>query len=54
LAQSAQTYAAAATRAQQAGLEKSSVARVNLRNVSLGFIGPEQGVAALEEAVRSA
>jgi len=52
LAQSAQTYAAAATRAQQAGLKKAQLHALTSAMYPLGFIGPEQGVAALEEAVK--
>jgi DNA-binding winged helix-turn-helix (wHTH) protein/tetratricopeptide (TPR) repeat protein len=52
LVQSAQTYAAAATRAQQAGLKKAQLHALTSAMYPLGFIGPEQGVAALEEAVK--
>jgi len=52
LAQSAQTYAAAAARAQQAGLKKAQLHALTSAMYPLGFIGPEQGVAALEEAVK--
>ena len=52
LAQSAQTYAAAATRAQQAGLKKAQMHALTSAMYPLGFIGPEQGVAAMEEAVK--
>jgi DNA-binding winged helix-turn-helix (wHTH) protein/tetratricopeptide (TPR) repeat protein len=52
LAQSAQTYAAAATRAQQAGLKKAQLHALTSAMYPLGFIGPEEGVAALEEAVK--
>jgi DNA-binding winged helix-turn-helix (wHTH) protein/tetratricopeptide (TPR) repeat protein len=52
LAQSAQTYAAAAARAQQAGLKKAQLHALTSAMYPLGFIGPEQGVAAVEEAVK--
>jgi DNA-binding winged helix-turn-helix (wHTH) protein/tetratricopeptide (TPR) repeat protein len=52
LVQSAQAYAAAATRAQQAGLKKAQLHALTSVMYPLGFIGPEQGVAALEEAVK--
>ena len=52
LVQSAQTYAAAATRAQQAGLKRAQLHALTSAMYPLGFIGPEQGVAALEEAVK--
>lgn len=52
LVQSAQSYAAAATRAQQAGLKKAQLHALTSAMYPLGFIGPEQGVAALEEAVK--
>src|SRR6266550_2914082 len=52
LGQSAQAYAAAATRAQHAGLKKAQLHALTSAMYPLGFIGPEQGVAALEEAVK--
>jgi DNA-binding winged helix-turn-helix (wHTH) protein/tetratricopeptide (TPR) repeat protein len=52
LAQSAQTYAAAATRAQQAGLKKAQLHALTSAMYPLGFIGPAEGVAALGEAVK--
>jgi tetratricopeptide (TPR) repeat protein len=52
LAESAQTYAAAAARAQQAGLKAAQMHALTSAMYPLGFIGPEEGVAALEEAVK--
>ncbi len=52
LGQSAQTYAAAATRAEQAGLKKAQLHALTSAMYPLGFIGPEEGVATLEEAVK--
>jgi DNA-binding winged helix-turn-helix (wHTH) protein/tetratricopeptide (TPR) repeat protein len=52
LGQSAQSYAAAATRAQQAGLKKAQLHALTSGMYPLGFIGPQEGVAALEEAVK--
>jgi hypothetical protein len=42
LGQSAQTYAAAATRAQQAGLKKAQLHALTSAMYPLGFIGPEE------------
>ncbi len=52
LAQSARTYAAAATRAQQAGLKKAQLHALTSAMYPLGFIGPAEGVVALGEAVK--
>src|SRR6266436_5582810 len=52
LVESAQAYAAAAARAQQAGLKAAQMHALTSAMYPLGFIGPEQGVAALEEAVK--
>src|SRR5882757_9570926 len=52
LVESAQTYAAAAARAQQAGLKAAQMHALTSAMYPLGFIGPEEGVAALEEAVK--
>jgi tetratricopeptide (TPR) repeat protein len=52
LAQSAQTYLAAATRAQQAGLKTAQLHALTSIMYPLGFIGPEEAIAALEEAVK--
>jgi DNA-binding winged helix-turn-helix (wHTH) protein/tetratricopeptide (TPR) repeat protein len=52
LVDSAQTYAAAAARAQQAGLKEAQMRALSSTMYPLGFIGPEEGVAALEEALR--
>jgi DNA-binding winged helix-turn-helix (wHTH) protein/tetratricopeptide (TPR) repeat protein len=52
LEQSAQTYAAAATRAQEAGLKNAQLHALTSAMYPLGFIAPEECVAALEEAVK--
>jgi DNA-binding winged helix-turn-helix (wHTH) protein/tetratricopeptide (TPR) repeat protein len=52
LVDSAQTYAAAAARAQQAGLKAAQMHALTCTMYPLGFIGPEEGVAALEEALK--
>jgi DNA-binding winged helix-turn-helix (wHTH) protein/tetratricopeptide (TPR) repeat protein len=52
LGQSAQAYEAAAIRAQQAGLKKAQLHALTSAMYPLGFIGPEKGVAALQEAVK--
>ena len=52
LVESAQNYAAAAARAQQAGLKAAQMHALTAAMYPLGFIGPEEGVAALEEAVK--
>ena len=52
LVESAQTYAAAAARAQQAGLKAAQMHALTSAMYPLGFIGPEEGVAALEEALK--
>jgi len=52
LAESAHLYAAAAARAQQAGLKTAQLQRVTSTMYPLGFIDPGQGVAAVEEAVK--
>jgi tetratricopeptide (TPR) repeat protein len=52
LVESAQRYAAAAARAQQAGLKAAQMHALTSAMYPLGFIGPEEGVAALEEAVK--
>src|SRR6266436_57516 len=52
LVESAQAYAAAAARAQQAGLKAAQMHALTSAMYPLGFIGPEEGVAALEEAVK--
>jgi tetratricopeptide (TPR) repeat protein len=52
LTESAQAYAAAAARAQQAGLKAAQMHALTSAMYPLGFIGPEAGVAALEEAVK--
>ena len=52
LVDSAQTYAAAAARAQQAGLKEAQMRALSSTMYPLGFIGPEEGVAALEEALK--
>jgi DNA-binding winged helix-turn-helix (wHTH) protein/tetratricopeptide (TPR) repeat protein len=52
LGHSAQSYAAAATRAQQAGLKKAQLHALISAMYPLGFIGPEEGVAAAEQAVK--
>ncbi|HET7108050.1 MAG TPA: AAA family ATPase [Candidatus Acidoferrum sp.] len=52
LAESAQMYAAAAAQAQEAGLKSAQVHALSSAMYPLGFIDPEQGVAALDEALR--
>jgi len=52
LAESAQMYAAAAARAQQADLKAAQMHALTSAMYPLGFIGPERGVAALDEAVK--
>ena len=52
LVQSAQAYATAAERAQQAGLKTAQLHALNSAMYPLGFIDPGQGLAALEEAVQ--
>ena len=52
LTESAQAYAAAAARAQQAGLKAAQIHALSSAMYPLGFIGPEQGVAALDEALK--
>jgi DNA-binding winged helix-turn-helix (wHTH) protein/tetratricopeptide (TPR) repeat protein len=52
LEDSAQTYTAAAARAGQAGLKAAQTHALTCTMYPLGFIGPEQGVAALEEALK--
>jgi DNA-binding winged helix-turn-helix (wHTH) protein/tetratricopeptide (TPR) repeat protein len=52
LAESARTYAAAAARAQQAGLKAAQLQALISAMYPLGFIGPEKGVAAMEEALK--
>jgi DNA-binding winged helix-turn-helix (wHTH) protein/tetratricopeptide (TPR) repeat protein len=52
LTESAQMYAAAAARAQQVGLKSAQMHALTSAMYPLGFIGPEQGVAALEEALK--
>ncbi len=51
LVDSAQTYAAAAARAQQAGLKAAQMHALTCAMYPLGFIRPAEGVAALDEAV---
>ena len=52
LTESAQMYAAAAARAQQAGLKAAQMHALTSAMYPLGFIGPEEGVAALDEALK--
>jgi DNA-binding winged helix-turn-helix (wHTH) protein/tetratricopeptide (TPR) repeat protein len=52
LAESAQKYAAAAARAQQAGLKAAQMHALTSAMYPLGFIGPEEGVAALDQALK--
>ncbi len=52
LAGSAQTYTAAAARAGQAGLKAAQTHALTCTMYPLGFIGPEEGVVALEEALK--
>src|SRR5467141_441643 len=52
LAESAHLYAAAAARAQQAGLKTAQLHALTSAMYPLGFIDPGQGVAAVEEAVK--
>ena len=52
LVDSAESYTAAASRAEQAGLKSAQTRALTCTMYPLGFIGPEKGVAALEEALR--
>jgi DNA-binding winged helix-turn-helix (wHTH) protein/tetratricopeptide (TPR) repeat protein len=52
LVDSAQAYADAAARAEQAGLKSAQTHALTCTMYPLGFIGPEKGVAALEEALK--
>src|ERR1700722_19091574 len=52
LTESAQMYAAAAALAQQAGLKAAQMHALTSAMYPLGFIGPEDGVAALEAALK--
>jgi len=52
LTESAQAYAAAAARAQQAGLKAAQMHALTSAMYPLGFIDPEKGVAAMDEAVK--
>ena len=52
LGQSAKAYTAAATQAQQAGLKAAQMHALTSAMYPLGFIDPEEGVAAVEEAVK--
>jgi DNA-binding winged helix-turn-helix (wHTH) protein/tetratricopeptide (TPR) repeat protein len=52
LTESARMYTAAAARAQQVGLKSAQIHALTSTMYPLGFIGPEQGVAALEEALK--
>ncbi len=52
LVESAESYAAAAARAEEAGLKSAQTQALTCTMYPLGFIGPEKGVAALEEALR--
>ena len=52
LLDSAQAYATAAARAEQAGLKAAQMHALTATMYPLGFIGPEEGVAALEEALK--
>src|SRR5258705_1463645 len=51
LLDSAQAYAAAAAHAQDAGLKAAQMRALTATMYPLGFIGPEEGVVALEEAL---
>jgi DNA-binding winged helix-turn-helix (wHTH) protein/tetratricopeptide (TPR) repeat protein len=52
LENSAQSYASAASRAEQAGLKAAQTHALTCSMYPLGFIGPEAGVAALEQALK--
>jgi DNA-binding winged helix-turn-helix (wHTH) protein/tetratricopeptide (TPR) repeat protein len=52
LGHSARSYAAAATRAQETGLKAAQMHALTSGMYPLGFIGPEEGITALEEAVK--
>jgi DNA-binding winged helix-turn-helix (wHTH) protein/tetratricopeptide (TPR) repeat protein len=52
LVDSAQAYADAAARAERAGLKSAQTHALTCTMYPLGFIGPEKGVEALEEALR--
>jgi DNA-binding winged helix-turn-helix (wHTH) protein/tetratricopeptide (TPR) repeat protein len=52
LVESADSYTAAASLAEQAGLKSAQTHALTCTMYPLGFIGPEKGVAALEEALR--
>ena len=52
LVESAESYIAAAARAEQAGLKSAQTQALTCTMYPLGFIGPERGVAALEQALR--
>ena len=52
LVDSAQAYAAAAARAEQAGLKSAQTHALTCTMYPLGFIAPDQGVASLEEALK--
>jgi DNA-binding winged helix-turn-helix (wHTH) protein/tetratricopeptide (TPR) repeat protein len=51
LVDSADSYTAAAARAEKAGLKSAQTHALTCTMYPLGFIGPEKGVAALEEAL---
>ena len=53
LVDSAQTYTAAAAHAEHAGLKAAQTHALTCTMYPLGFIGPEKGVAALEEALEN-
>lgn len=52
LIDSAQAYAAAAARAEQAGLKSAQIHALTCTMYPLGFVGPDKGVVALEEALQ--
>ena len=52
LVDSARSYEVAAARAEQAGLKSAQTHALTCSMYPLGFIGPEKGVAALDEALR--
>jgi DNA-binding winged helix-turn-helix (wHTH) protein/tetratricopeptide (TPR) repeat protein len=52
LVDSAQMYAAAAARAEEAGLKAAQTHALVCSMYPLGFIGPEEGVAALQQALK--
>jgi DNA-binding winged helix-turn-helix (wHTH) protein/tetratricopeptide (TPR) repeat protein len=54
LLDSAQAYAAAAARAEQAGLKSAQTHALTCTMYPLGFVDPDKGVAALEEALEIA